>query len=188
VAALTVAAGALVIDNTAGAATPSGTVTETINVGVRSLTISPTSVTMCTPQSPLTFPNGFCQSPNITITNGAAGGHVEVNGASALPNDGSGNGWALCGGTGLTCSNGVAPNVVPGADQYEEGTGNTGGGLSGPDLTSTPACDTSFDSGGTGCVSTPGQVSTEFVGITGPSSSSDQSPMFSTTVSWTAAP
>jgi hypothetical protein len=189
VLALTVTALAAVAAGVALASSPTGTVTETINVGVRSLTISPTSATMCTPQSPMTFPNGVCDSSPVTITNGLAGGHVEVNGASALPNDGSGNGWVLCGGAGLTCSGGASPNFVPGTNEYEESNANaTGGGVSPPFFTTTPACDMAFQAGNAGCVSSPSQVSSELLEITGPTSSSDQSPVFNTTVTWTAAP
>jgi hypothetical protein len=177
-------------------AASSGSVSETIYVGVRSLTVSPGTVSMCSTGSPLTFPNGSCQSVPITITNGAAGGQVEVNGAPAVPNDEVTN-WSLCGAVGGNTCTGtptctpvgglqVCAPAPPGDDQFEESTGNAGG-FSGPDLSATPACDSAFDSGG-GCASNPGQVGTETVNLTGPTSSTDQSPIFSTSTTWTAAP
>jgi hypothetical protein len=164
------------------AASSTGTVTETINIGVRSLTVSPTSAAMCTPANPLTFPNGNCGSSTITITNGPAGGHVDVQGASALPSDNSGNGWALCGTAGNNCTGGNA--TTPGADQYLEQVTPANGGF-GPALSTIPVCDTAFSAG---CVSIPGEVGAEAITLTGPSSSSDQSTTFNSSVTWTAAP
>lgn len=178
------------------AASPTGAVTETINVGVRSLTVSPNAVSMCSSASPLTFPNGSCSSPPITITEGPAGGHVEVNGANAAPSDQAGNAWSLCWPAGAppasisSCS--AQPQLQPAQDQYDEYTAQldaTGKILAvGPWLTNAPACDGAFDGAAGGCAATPGQAANEVVGLTGPSASTDQSPTFTTSVTWTAAP
>jgi hypothetical protein len=173
-----------------------GVADETIYVAVRSLTVTPNVFSMCTAGTPLNFPNGLCESAPITITNGGAGGRIEVSGGNAVPSDQVTN-WSLCGAGGNSCTGtpvcttapgglqlcGAAP---PGVDQFEQSTGNAGG-FAGPNLAPGLACDTAFDSAG-GCVSSPGQVGTESVDLTGPTSSTDQSSTFSTVVTWVAAP
>jgi hypothetical protein len=166
-------------------ASPSGTVQETINVAVRSLTVSPGSVGMCSSTSPLTSPNGLCQSPTVTITNGQAAGNIDVSGANAVPSDESGNDWTLY----------SSLSGPPGVNQYEEGTYSVdypvyapGSTVPAPGalLTTTPQCDLAISN--ESCYAQAGQASHEYVELEGPSSSSDQSPIFSTSVTWTAAP
>lgn len=196
-AGLIVAVMAMLISGSASAATPgSASLSVSMNVGVRAVTISPTSLVLCDPQTPLTFPSGNCTSPFITVTNGAAGGHIDVNGANALPNDGSGNGWQLCNrGQPSTCGNPAGSSFEPGQDQYSLSTaGSINTGEFGfASMSNTPQCDTAFDvvpnnNGSLGCAASAGMSSTEFLFVVGPAASSDQSPIFSTTVTWTAVP
>jgi hypothetical protein len=182
------AVASLLASSARASATPSASVQETINVAVRSLTVSPSSVSVCSTQSPLTFPNGSCSTPTITITNGAAGGHIDIAGTNAVPSDQTGTSWALC--VELTSCTGS--NGYPGADQYREyNLVNPGAGTAyqGLDLTTAGACDEVFDEpSGFACSSSPGQTATEFVNLMGPASSTDQSPTFSASITWTAVP
>jgi hypothetical protein len=194
------AAGALALIPAASApAAGTANLNMAIDVAVRSLTVSPGSINEC--DSPLTFPNDLCPhlenlAAQITITNGGAGGHVDVNGTNAVPSDGSGNDWLLCQAIGPV---GCAGGGLPGADQFSQQTCGTfsSGPVSGSScstyVTAGPECDTAFEWSATsgsvaGCASTAGQTATEFLDLRGPSSSSDQSPVFTTTVTWTAVP
>src|SRR4029077_15895844 len=101
-------------------ASTGGSPTVTITVAVRSITVSPSTATFNTCSlsgtstgSTLEFPNGLCTTGTsyITITNGAAAGHVDVNGADAIPAD-NGTHWTLCGSGSSSC--------LPGTDQFDE--------------------------------------------------------------------
>jgi hypothetical protein len=174
------------------APTPNATVQQTIYVAVRSVTVSPNSVSMCSADAPLTFPNGDCYLPlgsGITITNGGVGGHIDVQGASAQPADG-GQDWTLCGGV-VPCTG----NGSPGVDQFTEFGQGTKPFIGGGDVTFTtsPQCDMAFDNspygvGSPGCMTTPGQEAVEYTDLVGPSSSTDQSQSFTTSVTWMAVP
>ena len=171
---------------------PSGSSTGTVNITpppVRSVTVSPPTFTFDTcidnastsTGSDLTFPNGQCHTTganDVTVTNGAAAGHMDVEGANAIPSD-SGANWTLCGGTGTACT-GTSGN--PGQDQFGEANG---GGVI---LTTSLGCDTNFSGGGTTCATVSGQHETEVLFLTGPSTSTDTSLSFSTTWTWTAVP
>jgi len=177
-------------------ATSISSVQETLNVGVRSLTVGPSSVGMCSGASPLTFPTGHCDSPQITITNGPVGGHIAVNGTSAVPSDKNGNDWTLCGGTGgAACSaTDQFGQTVPGPDQYNEWDWAPNGAPHYVQVLSTsPQCDGAFDTPVTtnefvGCRASPGQAADETLHLIGPTQSEDQSPTFCTSVVWTAVP
>lgn len=174
----------------------SGSVTETIHTGLLSVTLSTSSVDLCSASDPLGFPNGACNSPNITITNGTAPADIEVSGSPAAPadagNPGAGPDWTLCGVVaGGGCNGPVDPYgsgaSYPGQDQYSELPFGQNYDATGVVLTNSPQCDTAFEVGPTGgCAATPGQAQTEFIGMTGPSASTDPSSTFTTTVSWTA--
>jgi hypothetical protein len=194
---LTIAAAAIVAmvgvcAGSALAASPTGTVQETISIGVRSVTVTPNSIAMCPSVEPLTFPNGICYGPPVTITNGPAAGHIDVNGADAVPSDDSGSRWSLCTICG-TCT-GVQPPPdcsVPGQDQYEENSELFVAGEfhPGPQLTDAAQCDSAFDEPAAfACTASPAQVATEPMAISGPTSSTDPSPTFTTSVTWTAVP
>lgn len=160
-------------------ASGTGAVTATINVGsqVLSLTVSPSSISFCTPQSPLTFPNGTCiASAPVVVTYGTTSGHIDVNGADAVPQD-SGTHWTLCGGSGAACTK---ANNTPGLDQYELGTSSNF------ILTNTPQCDTAFND--TCLPVSPGQPANETYLLEGPSSSTSSASTFTTTITWTALP
>jgi hypothetical protein len=129
---------------TSALASPSASVQETLYVGVRSLTVSPSALSICSSGSPLTFPNGVCDTPRLMIANGAVSDHIDASGADAVPSDSSGSTWTLCGGgpSGAPICSG--PRGYPGPDQYAEGTGGifangdvVGGQLIGP----IPDCD-----------------------------------------------
>jgi hypothetical protein len=154
----------------------------------------------------LTFPNDACYTTggdNVTITNGAIAGHVDVNGSDAIPSDVGGTHWALCGGSGGPACTGAPGGGIgcvgcvlgsnlpaPGVDQFAEAGQTLGGGLPGPVLTNAAQADTLFSvpfgiaDGSAGA----GQSATETLGLMGPSSSSDQSSAFTTAWTWTAVP
>jgi hypothetical protein len=175
------------------AATPSATLTESVNVGVRALTVSPDSVGICSPQQPLTLPNGTCADPVVTVTNGPVAGHIDVNGADAVPAD-QGNNWVLCG-VDVGCTGppfdptNPKSSPLPGADQYLESARQpfNGSYYVGP-LGHSPSCDTSWNPPTFSCAASAGQSANEFLAVIGPTTSSDQSPTFTTSVTWTAAP
>jgi len=157
----------------------SGDATATIPVTplVRSVTVSPNAVTYgnCTKGgASLTFPNDTCTTPAVTVTNTGSAGHINVHGSDAVPSD-SGTHWSLLGGTTTS---------PPGPDKFAELTANTAGGP-GTTLSNTDACDETFTMG---CTASANQSANETVGLTGPSSSSDSSSSFSTTITWTAVP
>jgi hypothetical protein len=144
----------------------------------------------------LGFPNGACVAFNgIQVTNGTAPATIMVNGADMVPAD-NGTHWALEPASPLTYDI-TSPPPLPGPDQYLEtvsGLPLTGGYNSGPQLdqgpfltlTNTPSCDLAF-TGFTGCGTVPaGTANNEFLAMTGPSSSTDTSSTFTTTVTWTA--
>jgi hypothetical protein len=189
-AATTVAVAVTSLWASSALASPSASVQEAITLGVRSLTVSPNSISTCASATPLTFPNGGCMSSPTTITNGPVGDHIGVNGAPAVPSDGAGPSWSLCSGS---CSGpGSGNSELPGIDQYLEMTiPASKEGFFGPALDDGLLCDTAVDSDSStpDCYASPGQASTEAVWLySGPFSSTDQSPIFTTTVTWTAVP
>jgi hypothetical protein len=188
----------------ASAAT-TGSNTATVGIlppAVRSITVSPgtgafgecsgpnTSGSSPIP-SDLAFPNGACQlgdllgsggvSGGITITNGTVAGHIDVNGQSATPAD-AGTPWTL-----------ESTSATPGVNQFQEST--IGGQVltvatNGAPVDTAPVCDQGFTVVGTvgSCSASAGQSSNEILGITGPSSSTDQNGPFTITTTWTAVP
>ena len=158
--------------------------TATINVAVRSLTVSPASVTysQCYDSSlnstgaAIVIPGGYCQGldNNISITNGSVAGHIDVQGSDAVPAD-NGTHWTL------------TSNNVPGTDQFLEETTSTPNGFSGPKLATAPACDTAFDET-THCAASAGQTGSEKLYVVAPSATTDPSTSFTTVITWTAVP
>jgi hypothetical protein len=172
----------------AAAASGTGSVSATINVGSNalSLTVSPSTFDYCTPTAPLTFPNGPCPaSSDVTVTFGNVAGHVDVNGADAVPL-GGGTHWTLCGGTsgGPACTGGASE--TPGVDQYAEGEFIGTTVPTNALLGNAPICDLGF--GPTCGEATAGQSATEKYIMVGPSSSSSTASSFSTSITWTALP
>jgi YVTN family beta-propeller protein len=166
-------------------------ITPAAALAVRSVTVSPSSNVFDSCATPagattgtaLTFPNGACSTTGanrVSVTNGAAPGHVAVAGSAATPVDG-GTPWTLCGGAGApVCGNGVDP----GPDQYlERGVNGTAAIV----LTSQPQCDTAFSGSGT-CAAGAGQSALETLQLEGPSASTDNSGTFTTVWTWTAVP
>lgn len=179
------------------AASTSGSSTGTVNVtppAVRSITVSPSSFTFgaCHDNannptgSYLSFPNGYCYIDNsgtgITITNGTASSHIDIQGADAIPSD-AGTHWTLCtaGTTACTGSGGE-----PGQDQFAERSDISG--QESPWLTASAQCDSAFDAPNTSCAATAGQAATETLTLVGPSGSTDPSTTFTTVWTWTAVP
>jgi hypothetical protein len=167
---------------------------------VRSVTVTPATSTFANCTGPnaaqLAFPNGFCSvgvagnsgaAGGVTVTNGTAAGHIDVNGANAVPSD-SGTPWTL-----LDSPSAYAPSLTtPAADQYDELTQVlfSGHGVVNSVVSTTPTCDLAFD--GTtstpgGCTAAAGASTTESLVIEGPSTSTDAGP-FAITTTWTAVP
>jgi hypothetical protein len=183
-------------------ASSTGTNSATVNLApppVRSITVSPTTTSFgnCTgpngsgssvDPTELEFPNGLCTvgssgpagTSGITITNGAAAGHIDVNGQSATPAD-NGQSWSL------------VVTGTPGTDQFREATN----GSQFPAVSSNevivptiPVCDTGFNvvSSSGDCSAAPAQSSTEILVLEGPSASTDQNGPFTVVTTWTAVP
>jgi hypothetical protein len=159
------------------------------------LSVSSDSYTNCvygsSTSAQLGFPNGACVAADpIVVTNGTAAATIMVTGADMVPQDGATH-WTLPPAPGVF--NGCP--VTPGADQYCETLALGPGPDSGPaealqqylSLANTATCDVTF-TGFFGCgTAQPGQASNEFLAMTGPSSSTDASGSFSTTITWTAS-
>ncbi len=191
----TAAAGALAsIPAGLALADSSGIVTETISVSppaTTSITLSTNSVTLCS-STPLTFPNGSCVSPAVTITNGSTPANIDISGAAATPSD-NGISWTLCDSasvdpTGIPgdpfCT---GSSDTPGQDQYREQTINGSMHL-GPELapSADPQCDVAFGGATASCAATSNDSATEVIDMVGPSASSDTSQSFQSSVTWTA--
>jgi hypothetical protein len=178
------------------AASTSGASTATVNIAVRSITVSPASFTFdscgedgttTSTGSVLVIPGGTCGSTSaITVTNGSAPGHVDVQGVDAIPAD-AGTHWTLCSAT-VDCS---GPSLgcggcgnYPGADQFTER--DQVGANNGPDLTTSAQCDTVFAP--SSCAASSSQAVVERVSLWGPNSSTDGSTSFTTVWTWTAVP
>jgi hypothetical protein len=83
----------------------SATATATINVLIKSVTLSTSKLTYgnckgghSTPSS-LGFPWARCTTGPVVVTNGDASAGIAVSGSTAVPSDG-GTAWTLCGGAG----------------------------------------------------------------------------------------
>ncbi|HEX6488363.1 MAG TPA: hypothetical protein VF137_05740 [Candidatus Dormibacteraeota bacterium] len=180
-------------------------VTATIDIAVRSVTVTPSTITYgnCVDgsgQSTATglVAGGACNTgaTTITITNGPVGGTIDVNGADAIPSD-NGTHWTLCGGNGApNCTGSSNPTQppypifagnLPGPNQFAEETNSTAAN-GGTILSGTPQCDRAFANPAV-CTATAGQVATgEVLTLWGPQSWTDPSLTFTTVVTWTAAP
>jgi len=205
-ARLGLAAAALVllgaVAGSASAGNPAGlnVTLSTVSQAVKSVTVSPTGInySQCvygtSSGNSLGFPNGACltPSPGVTVTNGNTPAAILVNGADMVPSD-NGTHWTLCQGTSgpALCSTGGQP--TPFVDQYYETLNASGGYNTGPQqgagpflaLANSAACDSIINPG---CgQSMPGQQKTEFPAITGPSSSTDASTAWTTSIVWTAS-
>jgi hypothetical protein len=192
VALATVGAFGFMFVPSAGAQT-TGSSTATINLGVRSITVSPATITysVCTDNSGnptgtyLSLPNGTCTTASgaITVTNGTLPSDIEVQGANAIPSD-SGTNWTLC---QLLATNCTGASNTPGANQFAEidYTGSSPKQF-GPDFETSPQCDIAFNAGS--CTAAASQAANETLSMEGPSSSTDASQSFTTVVTWTAAP
>lgn len=151
---------------------------------------------MCSPPDPLTIPNGVCNSPAITITNGDVADDIDVQGENAVPSDVCQDpgiappDWALCGSPSSACLGAEAPGgtlTYPGQDQYEEWTDTEGS--RGPYLGDSAQCDTAFGSyPAVSCAAAAGQSQQEYVALIAPSGSTDTSATFTSALTWTAAP
>jgi hypothetical protein len=180
------------LSDQASAAT-SGGLTATIPIApppVKSVTVSATSETFgsCTGTSTtaLSFPNGHCNTPSVTVSNdGPTAEQIYVQGSDAVPADG-GTHWTLCsvqGSAAPPCPGGTSG--APGVNQF---FGATGSVTSATPLALSAQCDVGFQpsQGGT-CNASPGQVgAAESLLMEGPSQTSDTSPTFTTTITWTA--
>jgi hypothetical protein len=174
----------------------------TVGAGaVRSVSVSPSSFdySHCeaagtgTVSATMTFPDAQCISaqPAVTITNGAAPATIDVQTSSFLPSDDLSFPWNICAETaglasalGLPACSGATggAGTLPGVDQASV----TSAGAGQVTVGTTPTCDTAFDNS---CSATGGQAGeSETIAVTGPSASTDESPAFANTLTWTAAP
>lgn len=187
-------------------AASTGSSTGTITVAtpaVYSVTVSPSTFSFgscgtnlgASTGSSLGFPNGKClygtgsgsvYTTGFTITNTGAAGHIDVNGANAVPSD-AGTPWTLCT-EQSTCTN--DGGLYPGANQFQVNTeADPEGSNAYAILSNSPACDGAFDGGTTGgCSAASGASQIEGLVMTGPESSTDTSSTFTTTLTWTAGP
>lgn len=136
----------------------------------------------------LEFPNGFCapsDNGGYTLTNGNAPAHLYVQGADMTPTDG-GKHWTLCfdGVLAPKCANG---DYQPGQDQYYLAT-YWGSIIGSEPLSNDAHCDSFNGISTPGCQAAGGVVMTGGFQMIGPSASTDNSGVFSTTVTWTALP
>lgn len=176
-----------VLAPTAHAQDPSDSATGTVQISaeIRSVTVEPEAFEFpwCWSATDretegLTFPNGRCQSTPLVVTNGDAPAHVFVH---ASPFEGSEGGptWAI-----------VSASSLPGEDEatielFTQGEdGGSASDVNGCDANWTPT----NTEPGERCAAEPGQSLEEFVHVTGPSASTNASPSFSTTITWTAMP
>jgi hypothetical protein len=186
------------------AAFASGSGSTTVALAVvptRSITVSPatTSFASCSggkaptasTASALGYPNGECSVGKagttgvfpITIKNTGTAGDVDVNGASSVPSD-KGTGWVLCNAGSHPAPACTGAGGDPGVNQYKE-ENFAKGEENGDGLTSTSACDPVFDPKG-GCTASAGQSESEGIELLGPSSSSDTSTSWTSSITWTA--
>jgi len=181
----------------------SGGVNVTVNTAVRSISVTPSSATYgdCSGGSAdaLNFPNGECRAPSsqvvpasITVANGPVSGHVNVTGASFFGLDMDTNSqWQLCN----TIDNGLGGNPgctgasgVPGQNQAHESAVHAANTLSQIALGTAAQCDNAFVGDNSGCTASANQSEQEYLSLVGPSSTTNPTSTFSTTVTWTAVP
>ena len=166
-------------------ASSGSSVSATINVGASalSLTVSPSAVSYCTANTPLSFPNGQCtSSPDVTVTMGNVGGHIDVNGADAVPSGFASTHWTLCGGsTGAPSCTGSGG--APGKDEYSEAELITGQIFTNSYLANTASCDIAF---GNSCPAAANDSRSETYQLVGPAASTAAASSFTTSITWTA--
>lgn len=190
--AVSATAALLALTATPALADDRGSTTATINIAVRSVTVTPSAVTygncvdsnILSTGNGLTFPNGACGAPTealdgvtaIVVTNGDVPSHIDVEGADAVPAD-QGPHWILVGGSG-----------VPSQDEFAELTLNAGLTGAGGEvyLSTTPQCDYPLYQGS--CFAQAGEPGADVLNMKGPSASTDPSTSFTTTVTWLAVP
>jgi hypothetical protein len=162
-------------------------VTVTITGGAASLTY-----TNCTggnsTASALGFPNAICITNPYTVANtGNTPEQIDLQGSPAAPSSGGTAVWNLCG-AAPACTG--TPSNVPGKDEFLESTHPTSGaGGTSSTVAATPFCDFAFEPAttcGPGDTAANGQTATEYLQILGPKASTDGSPTFSMSVTWTA--
>jgi hypothetical protein len=173
---------AIVLPNGADAGT-TGTVTATVPVLVRSITVSTGAFDLgsCTlagqPTSGLAFPSGHCTSPFVQVTAGQTAEHVLIQTTRAWPADDTGPNdrthpqWAPLGGT--------SPPATA-VDQFvlSDVTAKENVGLS-------PVADLNFGANG---AAVAGAARRERFVLIGPQASTDNSPTFTFQITWTASP
>jgi len=156
-------------------------------------------------QATVEIPSGMCESQNgevgdeITVINGQASADILVEGTEFDPSDGA-TPWVLC----VPDVTGMPPGPMcegsgsdfPGADQARlQLTDAPRGYFDIGNITTvsdTPSCDLAFDQfvrgQPGGCAASSGQSQYETPLFRAPTSSTDQSPVFSNTITWIAAP
>lgn len=187
-------------------ASAQGSVTGTIytQTTTYSLTVSPSTVSLCSADSPLTYPSGQCSygddtttpvADGITITNTGAAGDIDISGSNAVPSDG-GTPWTLCDPTTSgSCSGpsrpGIGGSKNPGQDQYAvEVLATLPSATFYEYLSESAQCDGDFAAteAAASCAAGPGASQEEALMLVGPSASTDTSSTFTTTITWTVGP
>jgi len=140
----------------------------------------------------LPFPDGQCNTSgtdNITVTNGAAPGHITIEGNDILPADFGTAGsktWTLCQpNVGGSCT---GPSNQPGPDQASEQDLSSTGNVTnwGPWLVSGEyQNDTGFSADASAAAN---QAVVETLKVNGPASSTDNSATFTAHWQWSAEP
>ena len=181
---------ALVVFAVPAGAGSNGTATGTVTIALRSVSVSPDTFTYdqcqntgnATPGE-LLIPNGTCSTAvnALTVTNGDTPASIEVSASNFVPAD-NGTPWQLClADPAPACTGG---SLVPGPDQARAEVFNSVG--THENVINSPVCEHFFN---TSCgESAAGEVAQVGADVIGPSSSTDQSPTFSNTITWIAAP
>ncbi len=179
------------------AADTSGSNTSTVQVAppaVRAVTVNTNAAQSTLDQcsggstSTLVIPGGHCGKDGlVTITNGPVAGHINVNGASAAPQDG-GIGWSLAPTGGASIISTPSPAGFLGTNMYaEQNASSTQPGIW---IGNNPACDLAFTAAAPigSCAAAAGQSTTEGLGVYAPTATTDSSSSFTITTTWTAVP
>ncbi len=186
--------------------------TGTVTLAVRSVTVanstggSTFSYDVCrttsslTPTAGLPLPDGFCNNSDdpVQVTNGLVPDQIQISATDFVPSDGTGAPWTLCENVGSApglpaCTGSIAAlngslqaipatlgSDVPGLDEASLQVQGWAVGID-------PSLDKALDTTTNQDAPTGASV-TEDMTLEGPYTSSDSSPSFSNTVTWTALP
>jgi hypothetical protein len=140
--------------------------------------------------------NGYCTSglnqSSVTITNGSAAGHVNVQGTNASAASGTGS-WSLVATAPAVDQFGLETlGLIPNETGFAHASQVTAS-----QVTTSPTCDSAINGPGispTGtqsadyCAVTSNQIAHEDLGLLGPTSSTGSATAYNFTLTWTAVP